>query len=399
MGILRQIWITVAIVAAVFFGSWLAYMPGADQRGLWRSADGLTVLELTRIRGTLYSDAGAGCIEQARFPAHLLALDWLRNIWLDTDDDQLLLHNGHLLEAMVFTRSTGCDTPTDFDLIQTLRRVLAPHYELPANIMADADQQTQIAALLDGHDDPNLRLFTPIGVFPTPDPNAQTQRATQIAATQQVIGTPLHHIDQTGLAYATLPDGRGYVLILDLAITPPFATRPGPAMASAFDVIATALSDAPALILDLRFASSGSQTGAFGIAGHFTADMQPVFTAHSPASDLPPFAASLLPFDDSPLTQPVYLLTSPATAHAAELLILALRDLPQVTLIGSPTAGAPGQPQALTLPDGATLTYSHQTITDPNGVQITGRGIPADLPLSGDTRTADALRAALDMAQ
>jgi tetratricopeptide (TPR) repeat protein len=73
------------------------------------------------------------------------------------------------------------------------------------------------------------------------------------------------------------------------------------------------------------------------------------------------------------------LLTNRGTASAAERFVLALRVLPQVTVVGDLTEGALSAQFPDQMPNGWTLWVSFVNVTDQNGVNWDGVGIPPDL--------------------
>lgn len=92
-----------------------------------------------------------------------------------------------------------------------------------------------------------------------------------------------------------------------------------------------------------------------------------------------PFDHVLQPQGGPVLSQPVILLTGPLTASAAEIFTLAMRELPQVTVLGAPTAGALSDILDVSLPNGWTLGLSHQRYLDARGALFEATGIPPDL--------------------
>jgi carboxyl-terminal processing protease len=72
---------------------------------------------------------------------------------------------------------------------------------------------------------------------------------------------------------------------------------------------------------------------------------------------------------------PVYLLTSDLTVSAAEVFVLAMRALPQVTQVGGTTRGAFSDILAKTLPNGRRLGLSNEIYVDPEGASFEGAGL------------------------
>ena len=78
-------------------------------------------------------------------------------------------------------------------------------------------------------------------------------------------------------------------------------------------------------------------------------------------------------------TGPTVLLTNRGSASAAEGFALALRVLPHVTVVGDLTEGALSAQFPDRMPNGWTLWVSFHVLTDQNGVNWDGVGIPPDL--------------------
>jgi C-terminal processing protease CtpA/Prc len=74
----------------------------------------------------------------------------------------------------------------------------------------------------------------------------------------------------------------------------------------------------------------------------------------------------------------VVVLTGPGTIGSAELLVLALRDLPNVTVVGETTAGSPAPLLARTMPNGWSVGLANTRVFDARGESFDVAGIPPD---------------------
>jgi C-terminal processing protease CtpA/Prc len=74
----------------------------------------------------------------------------------------------------------------------------------------------------------------------------------------------------------------------------------------------------------------------------------------------------------------VILLTGPGTIGSPELLVLALRDLPNVTVVGEDTAGSVAPLLARALPNGWSVGLSNTRVSDAAGELFDVVGIPPD---------------------
>jgi C-terminal processing protease CtpA/Prc len=133
---------------------------------------------------------------------------------------------------------------------------------------------------------------------------------------------------------------------------------------------------------------------ALAYAGFFTDSPVPAFSKEirTRSGYTPPETARTIA-TDLPLTQPVYLLNSGYTAGAAEVLALALGEMPQVTVIGARTAGALSDIMEITLPTDWRLGMAHQVYRNAAGTVVNGVGVAPDTALPFD---APAFRAGRD---
>jgi hypothetical protein len=146
------------------------------------------------------------------------------------------------------------------------------------------------------------------------------------------------------------------------------------ALADALDGV---LADSAAVILDLRAASSGRTVEAMEIASRFVPEARVVATQTMggvPAGDV-----TVEPVVGGPFPGGVVVLIGPGTAGAAEMLVLALRGLPGVTIVGEPTAGSPTPPLARTLPNGWSLGVPALDLVGSDGTSWMGNPIRPDV--------------------
>jgi len=77
----------------------------------------------------------------------------------------------------------------------------------------------------------------------------------------------------------------------------------------------------------------------------------------------------------------VVVLTSRATATSAEIFVMAMQSLPQVTIVGDTTGGGIGAPVYRELPNGWTYRLSTRYYADAQQRIMEGIGIFPDVPL------------------
>jgi hypothetical protein len=87
---------------------------------------------------------------------------------------------------------------------------------------------------------------------------------------------------------------------------------------------------------------------------------------------------------------PVAVLTSSSTASAAEMLLIALRQNPNVRVFGEPTSGVNTDVAGRSLPDGSVLVFSRAYVADPGGHIYSGSASPC---LPGEPIAPDVARA------
>ena len=188
------------------------------------------------------------------------------------------------------------------------------------------------------------------------------------------------------IRYGWLADHIGYMTILAMGMDTAMERDVAPQIQKAVRRIAAFFASAQAMIVDLRFNSGGEDAVALAIADLFAPTATPAFmkqTRHA-AGFTPWQAFSLMPQQLLAFAQPVYVLTSGYTTSAAEIFVLAVRQLPQVTIVGERTDGALSDMLPRTLPNGWTFTLSHQRYVAPDGHCYEQVGLEPDLLLPLD---------------
>lgn len=164
--------------------------------------------------------------------------------------------------------------------------------------------------------------------------------------------------------------------------------------------------DAKAVIIDLRTNGGGFDAVSLEIANYF---------AHQSSLAVSKYArtyqgrgtevkAFLKPATDA-LQVPVVILSSQSTASAAEIFMMTMRAMPNVTVIGEPSNGGLSDTLPKLLPNGWDMTLSNEVYLDYAGFNYEVSGVPVDIEvsafdLSGFAAGKDsALAAALDYLQ
>jgi len=184
-----------------------------------------------------------------------------------------------------------------------------------------------------------------------------------------------HQIDKIGFL------GRGEGGIGYIAVTSLSGHRQ---MIDQFEQAFEKLLDAPGLIIDLRANGGGDERVAQKLVGRLTD--KPVVYAKSQyrkSADIHEFTKMfdrvLQPQGNTAYQGPVICLIGPGCISSGEGMALMLKALPQVTVIGQPTAGASGNPAPLPLPNGVSVSFSRWLSLTPDGKLIEDVGVtPAE---------------------
>jgi C-terminal processing protease CtpA/Prc len=173
------------------------------------------------------------------------------------------------------------------------------------------------------------------------------------------------------------------------------------ALERGLDRALAALRHTRSMIVDLRMNGGGFDALALAFASRF-ADRERVAFTKAPVyrgRTLDAAAIAVAPRGET-YRGPIHLLTSPRTGSAAEILVLAMSALPQVTRIGEPTLGILSDNLYKRLPNGWEVGLSNERYEAPDGALYEGSGIPPQVPVAvwveGDLRGG--YRRAVDVA-
>ena len=149
----------------------------------------------------------------------------------------------------------------------------------------------------------------------------------------------------------------------------------------ALDKALTELADVEGLIIDIRTNSGGNDYISLAIASRFTSQ-QNVHVYSKQARDgdnkTPLVTVSISPRGEQQYLGNIVLLTSANTVSAAEVFALAMRQLPNVTLVGENTQGAFSDILTFTLPNGMSIGLSNEYYLSPQGEWMEYIGVPVD---------------------
>ena len=137
------------------------------------------------------------------------------------------------------------------------------------------------------------------------------------------------------------------------------------------------------VIIDLRFNGGGWDKMAYKVAGRFVAKKQVGHLKKQRKKGTTKFGKlksfSVKPKGKYQFTKPIIILTSDFTASAAEVFLLAMKDLPYVTIIGDTTEGIFSDMHEFKLPNKWEVSLSHQQFFSREMINYEGIGIEPDV--------------------
>jgi len=148
--------------------------------------------------------------------------------------------------------------------------------------------------------------------------------------------------------------------------------------AKEMDEALVAMKGAVKIIIDVRFNGGGNDECALGFAERFTDKKRMAYSkeTYSKGSYGSHLDLYISPADKTNTTAKVVVLTSRATASAAEMFVMAMMALPQVTILGEPTRGIHSDIYLKKLSNGWQLGLSNQKYILPNGKVYEKDGLP-----------------------
>ncbi len=163
------------------------------------------------------------------------------------------------------------------------------------------------------------------------------------------------------------------------------------------DTIISELINTNSIIIDLRFNQGGKDEAGLEILGHFVSNKTKI--ASKKARYLSDFTnkQSIYVEPRKPLySHPIYILTSPMTASAAEVAAIGSMSIENATIIGSSTEGVLSDGLDKKLPIGWYYTLSNEIYTERSGKNYEGIGIPPDIELGYSDDRATMLNGILE---
>jgi len=138
-----------------------------------------------------------------------------------------------------------------------------------------------------------------------------------------------------------------------------------------------------ALIIDLRFNNGGYDNISLKIASYFSDKAQSIGSKKTNNQNFvgDDYQLNIVKSPINAYTKPVYVITGRSTSSGGEVLSMALKALPQTTLIGETTNGSVSDSLEHTLPNGWVLSLSHEVYTDSEGTDVESIGVMPDVEM------------------
>lgn len=281
-------------------------------------------------------------------------------------------------------------TNTDADLFAVMRDALTGLGDGHTNLFATTGEPLGFNA---ANDSPTLALFRQAFQSQTTitDPNLYAAAYAQSVARQisAKLSGDSGPVLNGQMQWGRLAGQVGYIRITQLegygaATTTGSTTLADMRLVGAeMDRALAQLADSPALILDIADNGGGEAGVAWEIAGRFCDRKRLAYTASfQRPQGLAPEAWVIEPRGPQQYIKPVYVLSSDATASAAERLVLMLRALPHAVHAGQPTQGIFSEIPPRALPGGHFgVTLSSQHVLDASGLSFEAVGIPPRLAI------------------
>jgi hypothetical protein len=395
--------VAVAAVIAIIAVSWILNAPRDDIQGVWATDGYGLYLDVGRIVIDVYQVTEVSCLRDMRIPGHLWAVKALEGVSFEKEGDRLRLDvTGSLnpihadrapaLPAQCGTTETPGTLAENFAVFWTAMSEHYPFFDLHGvdwggcKTPSSNDLWQSITSAMDGLDDGHLYIHDGEQVHsPSVPPNWYEDRHAVRDATRASITGGLIKIANTGLWIGSASDDVAYIHIEDMDTDTPFGRLPSDTATRAMAEVVAAFPRARAFIIDVRYNPGGSDDIALAYAGFFAKTPTPAFSKSTRTRN--GFTAETkVMTQPGPLyvDKPVYLLTSGFTGSAAEIFTLAMREMPNVTTMGTPTGGGLSDVLNFRLPNGWELGLSHQIYLAPDGSAFEGVGIPPDVTLPVD---------------
>lgn len=201
--------------------------------------------------------------------------------------------------------------------------------------------------------------------------------------------------DETGsVAWGRVDENTGYLILVAFEgiSGEEDAVADLAALRAALNEAIADLDDVDRLVIDMRFNGGGYEDLAAVAAGYFVDETTPAYRKWAHAQPDPFVQTVGIQPQSAFFDGSVTVVTSPITASAAEVFTLAMVEVADAAVIGSPSFGEFSDAIDWTLPNGTEFTLSMENYTDLSGTNHEATGIPVDVPAPFD----QAIKAAVD---
>ena len=147
------------------------------------------------------------------------------------------------------------------------------------------------------------------------------------------------------------------------------------------DQLMSDLENTEAMIIDVRLNGGGYDEVGLAIANRFTDQRRQAMskTARGYYGETHPVTADTYPEGDAPYLKPVIIIAGPDTASAAESFLIAMNNLPNVTIIGENSFGIFSDILGKSLPNGWLFGLSNEVYLDHLGKSHEVIGFPPEI--------------------
>ena len=410
-GFLKPIWTSIVLLVVGFLASWVYYAPSSDMKGTWRTEGYGLVIDVGSFFIDVYQTTEISCHRDMRIPAHLPLIKALEGAEFAREGARFKLGVQGTLNPIFADRIEAlpgnCDPQTPApdasaaDIFDVFWQAMHEHYACfdlhgvdwntrkslrPSEDATDTDLWAAMAQAIDGLDDGHLYIHDGTQIHsPSIRPDWHEDRHLVRDTTRAAIPEGVALIRDSGVLFGLAAPGIAYVAIDHMNVDAGIGQSDFKKATAVFAELAPEIANAKGIIVDIRYNPGGSDDIALAYASFFAATEIPAFskttrtaTGYTPATEV------FTPIGPRHLSQPTILLTGPYTGSAAEIFNLAMRNLVQVTTMGTPTGGGLSDVLNYTLPNGWELGLSHQIYLAPDGAAYEGIGIPPEIELPVD---------------
>ncbi len=161
-------------------------------------------------------------------------------------------------------------------------------------------------------------------------------------------------------------------------------SKPGNMIAASLegqlDEIFTSFEGLQSIVVDVRFNMGGEDFFSHAVASRFVQQEMLAYVKQTrKKGEFGPIKERLVKAAEKPWLKPVIVLTNDRTVSAADIFLLIMDNLPQVTIMGDRTNGSYSDIYSRKLPNGWTINLSNQRYLTVDGNNYEGLGNPVDI--------------------